>query len=112
MVTLLDITRERESRPGREAAVSGNSAGLALSSVPTAPDERPVATLPEFTPEDAAAVAGGAFVVVVQIDEDRYRRRVFLTLAPAERLAVKARERGHVAHVMLAHVLPLGVVAP
>lgn len=108
----MNLTRQRESRPADNGTASQKSnAGQAILTLPPAADVGPDATpLPEFAPEDAAAVAGGAFVVVVQLDGDRHRRRVFLTLAAAERLAGKARERGHVAHVLLAHVLPLGVI--
>lgn len=110
----MNVPRNAAAPGGQTRGEAGNDhqgAG-SINSLAPAAHRRAVATLPEFTPEDAAAIAGGAFVVVVQLDEDRYRRRVFLTLAAAERLAEKARERGHVAHVLLSHVLPLGVVAP
>lgn len=106
---------ERESRPEvNGTATRNNIAGQATPSLPSGPpectDAAPLPPLHRFTPEDAAAVAGGAFVVVVHLYGDRHRRRVFLTLAAAERAARRAEDAGHVAHVLLARVVPLGVI--
>ena len=49
----------------------------------------------------------GAFVMVVETTHGKYRRRVWLTLAAAERAAEKARDAGHDAVVMLAELKPL-----
>src|SRR5699024_9669633 len=54
-----------------------------------------------------AAQIDGAFAVIVRTTQGRYRRRVWLTLAPAERAAGKAREAGHDAVVVLAELKPL-----
>ncbi|MEO7980340.1 MAG: hypothetical protein ABI807_05560 [Sporichthyaceae bacterium] len=51
----------------------------------------------------------GALVVVVCTSAGRYRRRVFLTLASAERSAERAREAGHEASVVLARLVPVEV---
>lgn len=107
------LTREKRSRPAGDGTATQKNAGQALTTLATTVPAATIATpLPEFTPEDAAAVARGAFVVVVQLDEDRHRRRVFLTLAAAERHAVAARERGHAAQVLLASLEPVGVIQP
>lgn len=56
----------------------------------------------------------GCFVAVVQIKseaaEPRYSRRVFLSLAPAQRAAERARERGLHAAVYVAELQPVGVI--
>lgn len=56
----------------------------------------------------------GCFVAVVQIKseaaEPRYSRRVFLSLAPAQKAAERARERGLHAAVYVAELAPVGVV--
>lgn len=54
-----------------------------------------------------ASHVDGAFVVLVETSHGRYRRRVWLTIAPAERAAQKARDAGHNAVVMLAELKPL-----
>ncbi|MGD7707012.1 hypothetical protein [Microlunatus sp. Y2014] len=49
----------------------------------------------------------GALVVVVQTPQDRYRRRVYLTAAAAERAVRRAGERGQSASVFLAELRPV-----
>ena len=53
----------------------------------------------------------GAFVVVVQVGEDRLRRRIFLSLAAAQHAVERAQDRGHEAQVVLCQLQPVGVVA-
>ncbi len=48
-----------------------------------------------------------ALAVIVQLDNDRARRRLFLTLASAERHADKARDSGHEAEVILVALQPV-----
>lgn len=52
--------------------------------------------------EQLAAHVDGAFVVLVETAYGRYRRRVWFTLAAAERAAEKARDAGHDSVVVLA----------
>jgi hypothetical protein len=54
-----------------------------------------------------AAHVDGAFVVVVKVTGDRYRRRCFLTAAAAENAARRALDRGENATVYLAELKPL-----
>lgn len=49
----------------------------------------------------------GALVVVVVTPAGRYRRRVFLTAAAAERAVRNAEARGHSAEVFLAELRPV-----
>lgn len=49
----------------------------------------------------------GAFVLVVRVTGDRYRRRCFLTAASAQRAADRALARGENATVFLAELRPL-----
>lgn len=63
------------------------------------------------TPTEAqirAAVAG--YAVLVETGEGRYRRRLFLTLASAERAVNRARERGRYAHLVLVTLTPTAVI--
>jgi len=57
--------------------------------------------------DELAKVLDGAFVVVVKATGGRYRRRCFLTAAPAEKAALKATQAGHNAEVFLAQLKPL-----
>lgn len=57
--------------------------------------------------DEIAEHVDGAFVVLVRTASGRYRRRVWLTLAPAERAAQKAIDAGHSATVVLAELKPL-----
>ncbi len=54
-----------------------------------------------------AAHVDGAFVVVVQVTGDHYRRRCYLTAKAAEAAARKATDRGENATVYLAVLKPL-----
>lgn len=57
--------------------------------------------------DEIATHVDGAFVVLVRTSQGRYRRRVWLTLAPAERAAQKAIDAGHSATVILSELKPL-----
>ena len=46
-------------------------------------------------------------VLVVQTGADQYRRRVFLSLAAAQRAAARAEAKGHDAHVILCRLVPV-----
>jgi hypothetical protein len=60
-----------------------------------------------------AEALSGRFVVQVTVDAERgYRRtNVYRSCAAAERAVERARLRGQTAHVTLARLLPVGVVA-
>lgn len=88
---------EQRKCPGGDSGASSKSlAGDALS-------------LPSFVVDwqRLAAQVDGAFVVLVETSHGKYRRRVWLTLAAAERAAIKAQDAGHNAVVMLAELKPL-----
>lgn len=66
-----------------------------------------------LTPTDADAYANhidGCFAVVVESPGDRYRRRLYLSLAAAEKAAQRARKRGQRVKVVLAVLTPLYVL--
>ena len=65
----------------------------------------------ESNPTEAqirAAVAG--YAVLVETGEGRYRRRLFLTLASAERAVNRARDRGRYAYLVLVTLTPTAVI--
>lgn len=49
----------------------------------------------------------GALVVVVEVAEDRHRRRVYLSAAAAERAARRAVDQGREASVFVAQLRPV-----
>ena len=55
-----------------------------------------------------AAAAG--YAVLVETGEGRYRRRLFLTLASAERAVERARDRGKYAYLVLVTLTPQAVI--
>lgn len=55
-----------------------------------------------------AAAAG--YAVLVETGEGRYRRRLFLTLASAERAVGRARDRGKYAYLVLVTLTPQAVI--
>lgn len=70
-------------------------------------------SLPILPTSDAKALAAacrGAFVVVVETEGDRYRRRVFLTLNAAQRALERAQERGHHGALLVARLAPVAEV--
>lgn len=60
-----------------------------------------------LSPTDAAGIVDGAYVVVVKVDDDHYRRRTYLSLSAAERNADRARARGQGAEVVLCRLSPV-----
>lgn len=58
-----------------------------------------------------ANMLAGVYVTVVQVGAGHIRRRVYLSLAPAERAARSAEERGHAAEVVLCRLEPVGGVS-
>lgn len=52
----------------------------------------------------------GAFAVVVNYPSGRHQRRVFMTIAAAEKAARRATERGHAVEVVLVHLEPVATV--
>lgn len=54
----------------------------------------------------------GAYAVVVELNRDRYRRKLFLTLGAAERAAKRARSAGHDAEVLLVRLQPVAPIDP
>lgn len=91
------MTTTKRIRPGWETEadrdVHGRANGSSLSA-----DARLVALL------------DGVFVLVVRLDNDRTRRRVYVSLASAQKAAQRAEDLGHVAHVVLCELHPLGVI--
>lgn len=61
---------------------------------------------PRYVAEHLAAI-DGAFAVVVRTPSGGYRRRVWLTLAPAERAVERAHEQGLEASVVLVRLQPI-----
>lgn len=101
------MIRAAERRPAGNgtAAQQRDPARLSVVSVPRSTDR----DQPRLSPVDAAGIIDGAIVLVVQVAADRYRRRVFLTVASAERAARRARARGHAAEVVLARLAPVAL---
>ncbi|MCI1788620.1 MAG: hypothetical protein LKI58_11275 [Actinomyces sp.] len=52
----------------------------------------------------------GVYVVVVEVDGDHARRRVYLSLTAAQRAQERAQERGQTAEVVLCSLDPVGVI--
>lgn len=64
------------------------------------------------TPSDAAVRAAvSGYAVLVDTGEGRYRRRLFLTLASAERAVDRARDRGKYAYLVLVTLTPTAVIS-
>lgn len=63
-----------------------------------------------LSPVDAAGVVNGVHVVVVRVDDEHYRRRVYLNLPSAQRAVERARRKGQSAEVVLCQLVPAGVV--
>ena len=87
----------KQIRPGWETEADQNVRAANDSIV--SPDARLVSLL------------DGAFVVVVDLGDDRHTRRVYLNLPSAQRAADRARERGREATIALCELRPLGVVS-
>lgn len=59
---------------------------------------------------DSVLNAAAGYAVLVETGEGRYRRRLFLTLASAERAVNRARERGKYAYLVLVTLTPTAVI--
>ena len=57
---------------------------------------------------DSASLLAGVYVTVVRVNNGHMRRRVYLSLAPAERAVRSAQERGHSAEIVLCRLDPVG----
>ena len=68
-------------------------------------------TADDSTPRhDSVLNAAAGYAVLVETGEGRYRRRLFLTLASAERAVTRARERGKYAYLVLVTLTPQAVI--
>ena len=59
---------------------------------------------------DSVLAAAAGYAVLVDTGEGRYRRRLFLTLASAERAVNRARDRGRYAYLVLVTLTPTAVI--
>lgn len=93
--------RARESRPSEttEAASSNEKIIAANDDTLSIPDKAELDAILEHI--------AGALVLVVEVAEDRYRRRVYLSAAAAERAAHRAVDQGHEASVYVAQLRPV-----
>jgi len=91
------VTTSQEDRPGLASEATEVHGQANTSSVPAA--------------DRLAQYVHGAYVVVVQVGEDRLRRRCFLSLPSAQRAAERAQDRGHSAVVALARLDVVGVIS-
>lgn len=87
-----DLSQEKRIRPSAETEADPREI---ISSLPLAADSEMIAR-------------ADALVALVQDKRGRYRRRVFLTLASAERAVDHARARGVDAQVVLVQLVPIG----
>lgn len=69
-------------------------------------------SLPPAGADEALRRTDQMLVLLVHVPgTESYRRRLYLSLPAAERAARRARERGHVAHVVLGSFSPAGVTS-
>lgn len=87
------MTRTRQSGP---SLATGTASNVCNTSTPI---------LTELDAETTALARG--LVVIVKTPAGHYRRRVFLSLAAAQRAAEAAANRGQVATVVLAELVPV-----
>lgn len=71
-----------------------------------------LASLSAGAADEVARILDGTYVVVVLLPHEKYRRRVFLSLASAQRHADRAELAGHRAKVVLARLEPVVEVRP
>jgi hypothetical protein len=90
------VKATQEDRPARECEATEVHGQANTSSVATA--------------DRLAQYVQGVYVVVVQVGEDRLRRRVYLNLPSAQRAVERAQDRGHEASVVLCQLQPVGVI--
>lgn len=94
--------------PTRRSRPRANETGQ-TKKVPTAV----VTPMVPPTPTDGVDLAGilsGVLVVVVRLDNDHYRRRVFLSLSAAERAVRRAHDRGHDAELVMCSLTPASTI--
>lgn len=87
----------KELRPGRATEANESSTEQGAGSAPILP----------LATDSALIDRAEAIVVLVQDKAGRYRRRVFLTLASAERAVDQAAARGVDAQVVLCRLTPV-----
>jgi len=92
--------------PGRESC-PGSASGAAHPKITAASEITYITDLDEL-----ASHVDGGFAVLVQVADDRWRRRVFLSAASAEAHARKAQQRGQSARVFLVELRPLVRIVP
>ncbi|TQM62582.1 hypothetical protein FBY41_2618 [Humibacillus xanthopallidus] len=91
---------------GTDGAPESLTATKRLNSAASMTDSAP-STRATFDPVGAVA---DVWVFVVQPEDGRYRRRVFLSAAPAWEMERRARDRGQAAQVVLCRLEPVGGV--
>jgi hypothetical protein len=94
------VSQERRNRRVKANAAASESFtnGLATNAH---------STRPALAPHGFRLAVAQVLVLVVQTSGDQYRRRVFLSLAAAERAARRAEVKGHDAHVILCRLVPV-----
>ncbi len=92
------MTTAKRIRPGRRTEADQRVQGGDPNSVQSTAGDR------------LAAMLSGVYVVVVEVDGDHARRRVYLNLPAAQRAQERAQERGQTAEVVLAALEPVGVI--
>lgn len=93
------MTTAKESRPGETGGLQKSTAGDSTTSIP------------QLSPEMAAARAQGTLLLLVLNPETgRYRRRIYLSLSAAEKAVERAESRGHIAHIILGRFSVVEVV--
>lgn len=97
------MTAHANGPAGGNGAAAENSVGTGLGTKSTVPVR--------LSPVDAAGVVDGVHVVVVRVNGEHYRRRVYLNLPSAQRAVERARHRGQGAEIVLCQLVPAGVVA-
>ncbi len=95
--------------PGREGRPQVTNPGPAPSKI-TAASEITYYSLAAL--DALASHVDGGFAVLVQVSDDRWRRRVFLTVGSAEAHARKAQQRGQSARVFMVELRPLVRIVP
>lgn len=77
----------------------------------TGPHENTASTADSTRQSGASLDPVAGYAMLLHTGHGRYRRRLFLTLAAAERAVDRARDRGQYAELILVRVVPVGVVA-
>ena len=93
------MTRAKKIRPAGE--LGGSHGDLS---------ELPQHSLPLQTADPLAQALNEVFVVVVELPNDKLRRRVFLSLHSAQRAAERARAADREARLWLAQLAPVAEV--